>query len=168
MNTNVQLLVFHFDPGAEFEGRLVGALERIESGGTLRIRDVLFIGRDAVGGELFAVAARGKGQGALVAALLGFRLDRAERGRATARALRDYERGADPNLVQRIGETLPPGAAFAAMLVEHVWANAVDDAVARTGGTALMSAFVAGTELAQLSSELAAAAARAGEPPQPV
>ena len=166
MNANVQLLAFRFDPGAEFEGRLVGALERIESGGTLRVRDVLFVGRDPAG-ELFAVTARGRGQGALVRALLGFRLDPAERGRATERALRDYERGADPNLVQRIGETLPPGAAFAAMLVEHVWANAVDDAVARTGGTALMSAFVAGTELAQLSSELAAAAARAGEPPQP-
>jgi hypothetical protein len=167
MNANVQLLAFRFDRGAEFEGRLVGALERIESGGTLRIRDVLFVGRDAESGELVAVAARGRGQGALVAALLGFRLDPAERGRATERALRDYERGGDPNLVRQIGETVPPGGAFAAVLVEHVWAHAVDDAVARTGGMALMSEFVPGTELAQLSSELAAAAARAGEPPRP-
>jgi hypothetical protein len=29
-----QLLVYGFAPGAEFEGRLVGASERIESGGT--------------------------------------------------------------------------------------------------------------------------------------
>jgi hypothetical protein len=165
MNANVQLLAFRFDPGAEFEGRLVGALERIESGGTLRIRDVLFVGCDPASGDLVAVAARGRGQGALVAALLGFRLDPAERGRATERALRDFE-GADPNPVQRIGETLPPGGAFAAVLVEHVWAHAVDDAVARTGGTALMSAFVPGTELAELSSQLVAAAARAGGPPQ--
>jgi hypothetical protein len=166
MNANVQLLAFRFDPGAEFEGRLVGALERIESGGTLRVRDVLFVGRDPAG-ELFAVAARGRGQGALVRALLGFRLDPAERGRATERALRDYERGADPNLVRQIGETLSPGGAFAALLVEHTWAHAVDDAVARTVGAALTSAFVTGTELAELSSELAAAAARAGEPPRP-
>jgi hypothetical protein len=167
MTANVQLLAFRFDPGAEFEGRLVGALERIESGGTLRIRDVLFVGRDPRDDELVAVAARGRGQGALVAALLGFRLDPAGRGRATEHALRDYQRGAEPNLVRRIAETLPTGGAFAAVLVEHVWAHAVDDAVARTGGTALMSEFVAGTELAELSSELAAAATRAGEPPQP-
>jgi hypothetical protein len=161
MSVTVQLLAFHFDPGAEFEGRLVGALERLESGGTLRIRDVLFVGRDPGTEELVAVAARGAGQGALVSALLGFRLDPAERKRATERALQEYERGAEPNLVRRIGETLAPGGAFAAVLVEHVWARALDDAVARTGGTALMSTFVAGTELAELSSELAAAAARA-------
>jgi hypothetical protein len=29
-----------FEPGARFEGRLVGAIERIESGGTLRVLDV--------------------------------------------------------------------------------------------------------------------------------
>jgi hypothetical protein len=36
-----QLLVYGFAPGAEFEGRLVGAIERIESGGTLRVLDVV-------------------------------------------------------------------------------------------------------------------------------
>jgi hypothetical protein len=59
------------------------------------------------------------------------------------------------------------GGAVAAVLVEHVWANAIEDAVERTGGAALLSAFVAGTELAELSPELAAAAARAGDSPQP-
>src|SRR4051812_30216328 len=32
-----QLLVYRFGPDAEFEGRLVGALERIESGGAMRV-----------------------------------------------------------------------------------------------------------------------------------
>ena len=41
------LLVYGFAPGAEFEGRLVGAIERIESGGALRVLDVLFVMRDA-------------------------------------------------------------------------------------------------------------------------
>ena len=77
-----------FDPGAPFEGQLVGALERIESGGTLRIREVLFVGRDRESGDLLAVAAHGRRQGCLVAPLLGFRLDPAERARATERALR--------------------------------------------------------------------------------
>jgi hypothetical protein len=32
---SAQLLLYRFGPDAEFEGRLVGALERIESGGAL-------------------------------------------------------------------------------------------------------------------------------------
>ena len=33
----VQLLLYSFDAHARFEGRLVGALERMESGGALRV-----------------------------------------------------------------------------------------------------------------------------------
>jgi hypothetical protein len=165
MQPNVQLLMYRFDPGAMFEGQLLGALERIESGGTLRIREVLFVGRDPQTGELFAVAARGKQQGSIVAPLLGFRLDPAERSRATEKALRTYDRGSEPNPLRLLGETLAPGGAVAAALVEHVWAHAVDDAVARTGGIKLVSAFVRGTELTELSSELAATVALADARP---
>jgi len=167
MKPNVQLLAYRFDPGAAFEGQLLGALERIESGGTLRIREVLFVGRDPETGELLAIAARGRQQGSLVAPLLGFRLDPSERARATRKALQAHDRGAEPNPLRLLGETLAPGGAVAAVLVEHMWAHAIDDAVERTGGAVLMSAFVGGTELTELSSELAAAAARAGESPQP-
>ncbi len=41
-----QPLVYGFGPGAEFEGRLVGAIERVESGGTLRVLDVLFVSEE--------------------------------------------------------------------------------------------------------------------------
>ena len=37
-----QLLLYRFDADAKFEGRLVGALERMESGGALRILEALF------------------------------------------------------------------------------------------------------------------------------
>jgi hypothetical protein len=36
---HAQLLVYGFGPGADFEGRLLGALEQIESGGTVRVLD---------------------------------------------------------------------------------------------------------------------------------
>ena len=48
---SVQLLVYGFGPGADFEGRLLGALERIESGRTVRILDALFVANDAETGE---------------------------------------------------------------------------------------------------------------------
>jgi hypothetical protein len=167
MTRNVQLLAFRFEATAQFEGQLVGALERAESGGTLRILDVLFVGRDPDSGDLVAIDAPGKGQGSVVSALLGFRLDPAERGRSTERALRAYARDEEPNPLRELGQSLQPGEAIAAVLVEHVWAHAVDDAVERTGGAPLVSSFVDGTEMTELMTELAAAAARAGDRPGP-
>jgi hypothetical protein len=106
--TPAQLLVYGFVPGGEFEGRLVGAIERIESGGTLRVVDVLFVMRDADTEELVAIERRGRGAGSLVAPLLGFRLDPGERRRVSEKSLRAGE---------------------------HVWVRALDDAVSRTGGS---------------------------------
>ena len=155
-----QLLVYGFGPGAEFEGRLVGAIERIESGGTLRVLDVLFVMRDADTDELVVLEKRGRGQGSLVAPLLGFRLDAGERRRASEKALRADE---PAGTFRRLGEALEPGAAVAAVLVEHVWVQALDDAVSHTGGTLLASELVEAAALADLSPDVIAAAATRGE-----
>lgn len=128
-----QLLVYAFDADARFEGRLVGALERIESGGALRIVETWFVGRDAESAELAAVELRSRGAGSLVAPLLDFRLDAAARRRATAQV--------DPAVLER-GAALAPGEAIAAVLVEHVWARALDEAVTQSGGTLLTNELV--------------------------
>lgn len=157
---HAQLLLYAFGPDAGFEGQLVGALERLESGGALRILDVLFVARDAESGEVAAVDLHGDGAGGVVAPLLGFRLDEAERRRATVRALGT---GAGAGVLRELGSALEPGAALAAVLVEHAWSRALDDAAARTGGTLLANDFVDATALAELGAELLAAAARAGD-----
>jgi hypothetical protein len=72
MTSATQLLLYGFEPGAAFQGRLVGAIERIEIGETLRVLDVLFVMRDADTGGL-----------------------------------------------RPLGDTLEPGGAMAALLVEH-------------------------------------------------
>jgi hypothetical protein len=150
-----QLLVYGFGPGAEFEGRLVGAMERIESGGSLRIRDALFVAGDPETGELVAIDLRGDGAGGIVAPLLGFRLDSRERRRATERALRSPS----GDTLRRLGATLAPGCAIAAILVQHVWAEALEDAVSRSGGTPVLDGRGGGT-LAEHGDELLAAAER--------
>jgi hypothetical protein len=152
-----QPLGYGFAPGAEFEGRLVGAIERIESGGTLRVLDVLFVMRDADTAELVAIERRGRGEGSLVAPLLGFRLDPGERRRMSEKALRA---GAHSDALRRLGDALEPGAAVAAVLVEHVWVQALDDAVSRTGGRPLASELVDAGALGELSADLIAVAAR--------
>jgi hypothetical protein len=146
---SAQLLLYRFGPGAEFEGRLVGALERIESGGTLRVLDAIFVRSDGETGELEAIAVHGDGAARLVAPLLDFRLDPSKRRRATERALGGDRGGA----VRNLAAELDKGESMAALLIEHVWANALEDAVARTGGTPVASEFVEATALAELSAE---------------
>ena len=107
--SRLQLLAFHFPPGAAFEGRLVGALERTESGGALRILDTLFVASEPGTGELVAVATHGSRLGGEVASLLRFRLEPAERRRATERALQAYARDGAPNPLEAIHARLEPG-----------------------------------------------------------
>jgi hypothetical protein len=152
----VQLLIYRFGSGASFEGQLVGALERLEAGGALKIVDLLFVGSDPSTGERFAVDMPSGGAAGIVAPLLGFRLDPAERRRLTRRALaRGGERA---ELIERLTALLAPGEAAAAMLIDHEWARVLADAVDRMGGSQVTNAFVERTSLATLAAEVLAAA----------
>ena len=157
MTAPVQLLVYRF--AAEgFEGRLVSALERVESGGAMRILDVLFVGSEPETGEIFAIDLHGSSAGGMVAPLVGFRLDVSERRRTTRRALARADGAA--RLIRELGETLARGDALVAILVGHEWARVLEDAVERTGGSAVTNAFVEPTSLVDLAPELLSAAAR--------
>ena len=149
----IQLCVYRFGADAAFQGRLVGALERIESGSALRVRDALFVGADPQTGELVAVHRRGD---AAIIGLLGFRLDERERRRSTERALASPLGG----LVKTLGDALPPGCALAALLVEHAWAAALEDAVTRSGGSGLHDAHVEAGALDAHADALLGAAGR--------
>jgi hypothetical protein len=138
---STQLLVFGFSSGAAFEGQLVGAIERLESGGALRVLDVLFVAADEATGELVAIDLQGS-TGGLTAKLLDFRLDPAARSRTS---------GDMTPLSRDLGKSLEPGSALAVLLVEHVWARGLDDAVTRLGGSALASEFVDAAKLSDLS-----------------
>src|SRR3954453_9178164 len=117
-----QLVVLRFGPGANFEGELLGALERIETGMSLRVADVLFIRRAADTGEIEALAVGANEVGTVAAAVLDFRLDPESRRERSTQTL-----ARDPDLVT-LGDALEPGHALAAVLLEHRWAKALDDA----------------------------------------
>src|SRR5918995_5520896 len=97
-------VVFHLALTLGLESDPIGALERIESGGALRILDALFVQRDPATDDLSAIALHGAGAGGLVAPLLGFRLDAAERRRTSERTLAETD-------VQALGNALAPGEA---------------------------------------------------------
>jgi hypothetical protein len=148
-----QLLVFGFGAEAAFEGQLVGALERLESGGALRILDALFVAADKATGELFAIDLHGD-TGGLIAKLLDFRLDPAARRRAAERALDDDASDGMAKVLRDLGTSLEPGSAVAAVLIEHVWSRTLEDAVSRVGGRALASEFVEVATLSELAPDL--------------
>ena len=124
-----QLIVYEFAPGASFQGELGGALERAESGGAMRVLEAFFMQRDAETNELIVVDLRGDGAGGLIGPLLDFRLDRDARRRATERALAGGVPGVSGDALREFGNGLAPGAAIAAVLLEHVWAATLESAV---------------------------------------
>jgi hypothetical protein len=156
----VQLLVYEFGPEGSFEGQLGGALQRFEGSSGLRILEAMLIRRDAETGELEVIELRGGGAGGLISPILDFRLDPAARRRSTERALAPGSSGIAPDRLRELGDALAPGAAMAAVLIEHRWAEALEDAVARTGGARLSSEFVEARTLAELEAELTSAADR--------
>jgi hypothetical protein len=157
----MQLLLYAFDEHARFEGRLVGALERLESGGQLRIVEALFLSRDADTEELVAVDLHSRGQGSMVAPLLDFRLDPGKRRRVTQKTMASEAEG---GALRELGAALAPGTALAAVLVEHAWAAALEDAVAETGGSPVASEFVGAGSLSELAPAMLAAADAAPAP----
>jgi hypothetical protein len=133
-----QLLAFTFPPGYRLEGQLVGALERIETGGSMRILDAVFVGREDESGDLIAVAMTSDSAAGMVERLLSFRLDPHARGDTTAQALA----GPSGPLVRSLESTLEPGEAVAAVLVEHAWEQMLGDAIDRVGGAPLHNKLV--------------------------
>jgi hypothetical protein len=128
-----QLLAFRFGEGSQFEGQLVGALQRIESGGALRILAVLFVARDASTGEVTAVARESQSAAGMIGELISFRLG--DRDKETQVALE----GDEAAVVRELAATLEPGGAVAGVLVEHTWAQVLGEAVARIGGEEVVS-----------------------------
>jgi hypothetical protein len=62
------------------------------------------------------------------------RLDASTRAEETERALEG-----DAERIHALADSLQPGYAVAAVLVEHTWVGVLDDAVARVGGVPLRS-----------------------------
>ena len=93
MNEPAQLRVYRFEPGAVFEGGLVGAVERMQLADGTELLDGLFVGRGAASGDFDAVDLAVGGRGGTFASLLDFRLEPGRRRAITERTLAEHEGG---------------------------------------------------------------------------
>jgi len=147
----VQLLNIGFEPGANFEGRIADELARLESDRTIRVLDLLFIGRDTDSNEIVVLEHQEESMGAIVGALLGLRLDGEQE--------QEHSFGFSEAEIEQMGAGLDPGGAAGLVLIEHVWARDLKRAVRDAGGRMLSQDFLTPETVAAAEPELAAMSA---------
>ncbi len=147
----VQLLNIGFEPGANFEGRIADELAKLQSERTIRVLDLLFIGRDTDSDEIVVLEHQEESMGAIVGALLGLQIDDAQK--------QDHSFGFSQAEIDQMGAGLEPGGAAGLMLIEHVWARDLKRAVRDAGGRMLSQDFLTPETVAAAEPQLAAMSA---------
>jgi hypothetical protein len=147
----VQLLNIGFEPGANFEGRIADELARLESDRTIRVLDLLFIGRDTDSNEIVVLEHQEESMGAIVGALLGLQID--------GEQAQEHSFGFSAAEIEQMGAGLDPGGAAGLMLIEHVWARDLKRAVRDAGGRMLSQDFLTPETVAAAEPQLAAMSA---------
>jgi hypothetical protein len=132
-------------------------LERLESHETIRILDLLFVGKDAETGDLLALDYQGEEVGAIVGALLGFEFedDGGQPGGSIGGA-EGHAFGLSRSEIQDIAGSLPSGSSAGFLLVEHVWARNLKGAIRDAGGFPLGEGFLTPEAIAEVAVELVA------------
>jgi len=151
----VQLVVIGFPLEAELEGRIMAEFERLERHETIRILDLLFVGKDAETGDLLALDYQGEDLGAIVGALLGFEFD-GEQPNGTTEGIQGHAFGLSQTEMQEMAASLEPGDSAGFLLVEHVWARDLKPAIRDAGGFPLGDGFLTPEALAAVGTELVA------------
>jgi uncharacterized membrane protein len=151
----VQLLAIGFDQDARFEGKIMDELASLERHETIRILDLLFVGKDAETGDLLALDYQGEELGAIVGALLGFDFE-GEQPSHEVSEIEGHAFGLSQREIQGIAASLKPGSSAGFLLIEHVWARDLKRAIRDAGGFPLGEGFLTPETLAEVASELLA------------
>jgi DNA-binding CsgD family transcriptional regulator len=132
----LQVIVVSFGPGADFQGRMLAEVDRLQGRGVLRLVDLLFVAKNE-DGEIQRLAVADDDFGALLSRIIPL-------GDADFVELAGDggSPGFDPADALALTESLLPGTALAFLLIEHRWAQPLFDVIADTGGTLLGEGFL--------------------------
>jgi uncharacterized membrane protein len=150
----VQLLAVGFDQDARFEGRIMDELANLERHETIRILDLLFVGKDTETGDLLALDYQGEELGAIVGVLLGFEFEGEQPSEVLG--IEGHAFGLSQREIQGIAASLKPGSSAGFLLIEHVWARDLKRAIREAGGFPLGEGFLTPEALADVAPELVA------------
>jgi hypothetical protein len=134
MSKTAHLCVYRFEAGTVFEGSLLAAIERMESGRNGELLDALLLTREAASGAFEAVDLVTGRADATLASLLDFRLDPGRRRALTERTLAEHPGGVPKQSIEAIAATLRRGEAISTVLHSGPAAPVLDEAVERCGG----------------------------------
>ena len=135
----LEVLVVNFED-ANFTGEIEAELIRLEQSGTVRVLDILFVGKSPEG-EISALRTSDVHTGALTRALL----DRSA-GNASVH---------DPD-AWSAADAVEPGNAAAIVVLEHRWAVPLYQAISAAGGVSAVAQRIAESDLAELGVTLPA------------
>lgn len=138
----LQIMIVNFEH-ANFTGEIEAELERLTNAGILRVRDLLFVAKSE-DGDIEVLRAGASHEGTLARTLLGIDGDEAVEEEA--------EEDAD---VWFIADAIAPGGAAGIVLLEHVWAGPLRDAIFNAGGTGVIAEWVPAEQLEALGVALA-------------
>jgi DNA-binding CsgD family transcriptional regulator len=139
----LQVIAVSFGRDADFEGRVLAELGRLQGRGVLRLLDLLFVAKNEDGTIERLIVGDDEDFGALLS-----RIVPVDDAGLAAPAADDSSPGFDPADALALADSLLPGTALAFLLIEHGWAGPLFDAIAETGGALLGEGFLtSGAEL---------------------
>ena len=167
----VQLISIGFDRDANFEGKVIEELAKLEGERTIRTLDVLFIARDTDSDETVVIEhPHAADMGGIVGALLGFELEGGTASPAASDGQGDHHAfGFSQDEIQQMAAGLAPGESAGIVLIEHVWARDLRKAFRGAGGRIIGEGFLTPETIRAVEPELAAIsdAIAAAEPGRP-
>ena len=155
----VQLISIGFDRDANFEGRVIEELAKLESERTIRMLDVLFIARDPDSEDTVVLEhPEAEDMGGIVGALLGVEFESDEVASAPAETSEGDQHafGFSQDEIQQMAAGLGPGEAAGLVLIEHVWARDLKRAFRDAGGRLLGEGFLTPETIRAVEPQLAA------------
>src|ERR1700722_14640259 len=147
----LQVIAVSFGPGADFEGRVLAEVDRLQGRGGLRLLDVLFVAKDEDGTIQQLMVGEDEDFGALLAGVVG--LDGADPAESS---VGEGFPGFDLADAWTLAESLQPGRGLALLLVEHGWARPLFEASADTGGVLVGEGFLTAEAGLLVGAEVAA------------
>ena len=150
----IQMLCVAFD-GNRFRGEILPELDRLKRERIIRIIDLLFVRKDDEGRVMQMTSSdldweEATAFGSYVGALAGYDFagpEGVERGALAGAAELADGHLFDENDAFRITQSLPNNMAAAFVLIEHLWAIPLRDAVERAGGSELSNDWLRPEEL---------------------
>ena len=145
----IQLLTVAFD-GNHFRGEIMPELERLKQQGIVRIIDLLLVRKDSMGAVMVTTETdlgweEAVSLGSYLGALSGYRVggpEGMEQGAMAGAAELADGHFFDEDDVFKVTQSLPENMSAALVLVEHLWAKPLLDAIARADGFELSNDWI--------------------------